>query len=278
MGPVIQSPKALNAPGRGREVRGSTGVSAADADTVEMSALVADLRDQGFAILPGVFTTAEIEDFRETVTRHLGLMARTRSIAHAYHLAGFHRVETLVPLHAAIATNEPVQNFLCRYYDGQSFETIGLTDITVNRSQHWHTDLLRGAYSGFLADGSPWHETGHSCLKVLVYLQPGKSLRIAPGSHVAPSPLDDDQLEILAQASNPIQLHVEAGDVVIMDIRSLHRGSTDAEMSDPGLAHDPKILVSTVFGLSGSRFANAMKQGNALRLADWDRRHLGRDR
>jgi hypothetical protein len=249
-----------------------------DPITINPTAIVADLREQGYAIIPSVFATDEVKALRETVMRNLGLMARTRHISHSYHLAGFHRFDCLFSLHEAIASNERIQRFLHVYYDGQLFETFGLSDITVNRSQHWHTDLLRGKYSDFLADGSPWHEPGHSCIKALIYLQPGKSLRIVPGTHAAPSPLYDDELEILARNSTPTQPQVGPGDVVMMDIRALHRGATDAEMSNPQLERDPKILVSTVFGKIGSPFTLAMTRGNTERLADWDRRHLTRDR
>ncbi|MDH4986915.1 hypothetical protein QEZ47_15520 [Aminobacter anthyllidis] len=114
-------------------------------------------------------------------------------------------------------------------------------------------------------------------LKALVYLQDGASLRILPCSHLSPSPLDDTLLEVLAEAARDVvRVDVKAGDVVMMDIRALHRGSTDADMRSPELAAAQKILVSTVFGPVASALAQAMQLGNAHRLADWDRRFLAR--
>lgn len=234
---------------------------------------VAEIRRQGVAVLPAVFTPAEVDEYRRTVVRHLGIMPRTRRIEHSRHLAGFHRYKTLLPLHEAISAKAQVRGFLHDYYDGHAFQAIGVSDITVNRSQPWHTDLLRGTYRGFLSDGSPWR-TDHSCIKALVYLQPGTSLRFVPGSHATASPLDDDELDELARGGIPVTAQVEPGDVVMMDIRTLHRGSTDADLADPRLAREPRILVSTVFGRSGSTFTQAMSEGNAQRQADWDRMHL----
>jgi hypothetical protein len=59
-----------------------------------------------------------------------------------------------------------------------------------------------------------------------------------------------------------------------MDIRALHRGSTDEEMRGLELADTPKILFSTVFGPIASAFTQAMQVGNAHRMAEWDRRFL----
>ncbi|MFN8829652.1 MAG: hypothetical protein ACK5W0_07245 [Labrys sp. (in: a-proteobacteria)] len=244
-------------------------------DAQDMSMSVTELHDRGYAVLRAVFPPNEIAAFREVVLANLAAMAKTRRIDHAYHLAGFHRHASFRPLHERIANEPAINRFLAQYYTG-TYRTIGLTDITINRSQHWHTDLLRGAYGGFLADGSPWRDSANACLKALVYLQPGRRLHIVSGSHRTPSPLDDDALEALANKADPISVQVEAGDVVMMDIRALHRGATDAEMSDPALVSTPKILVSTVFGLDGSRFAEAMEAGNAKRLADWDMRYFGK--
>lgn len=229
----------------------------------------------GYCVLPEVFDKAEIEAFRQAAVDNLGSMGRTRNVAHSYHLAGFHRFPALAALHARIAADETINQFLQAYYQDIPYFALGLSDITVNRSQHWHTDLLRGRYSDFLKDCDPWAETA-GCLKALVYLQDGASLRILPGSHLTPTPLDDTRLEALAEASGEdvVRIDVRAGDVVMMDIRALHRGSTDADMESAALAVRPKILVSTVFGGVGSAFSQAMQIGNAHRMADWDRRYL----
>lgn len=230
--------------------------------------------DIGYCILPSVFSDSDIENFRAAAVANLGIMGQTRDVAHSYHLAGFHRFPSLSAIHARIASEGAINQFLSAYYGGSPYYAIGLSDITVNRSQQWHTDLLRGRYSKFLENGIAWQESGGSCIKALVYLQDGASLGILPGSHLVPSPLDDPLLDSLARSQNVVWLNVRAGDVVMMDIRMLHRGSTDEEMRRPELAQAPKILVSTVFGSIGSAFTQAMQIGNVHRMADWDRRFL----
>ena len=201
-------------------------------------------------------------------------MGQTRDVAHSYHLAGFHRFRTLSGIHARIVDDAAINQFLSGYYGGDPYYAIGLSDITVNRSQQWHTDLLRGRYSSFLDGEIPWSEPAGSCVKALVYLQDGASLRIVQRSHLVPTPLDDVLLDELARSQEVVQVKVAAGDVVIMDIRALHRGSTDEEMRGPELADTPKILLSTVFGPIASVFSQAMQVGNAHRTADWDKRFL----
>jgi hypothetical protein len=70
-------------------------------------------------------------------------------------------------------------------------------------------------------------------------------------------------------------IEVEAGDVVLMDIRLPHCGSTDEELDDPAFLSEPKILVSIVLGSEGRPLTRAMEAGNRERLRDWDARHGG---
>ena len=149
-----------------------------------------------------------------------------------------------------------------------------MSDITINRSHQWHTDLLRGKYSELMNFETLWSPETAGCIKALVYLQSGKSLKIVPKSHLQTTPLDDTELDRIARSTAHSQITVNAGDVVMMDIRALHRGSTDDEMSSPELAKTPKILLSTVFGELNSDFAQAMELGNVQRMIDWERRHL----
>lgn len=240
-----------------------------------MKDLTRELVERGFCILPSVFGAADIAEFRAATEANLGSMGRTRDAAHSFHLAGFHRFPSLAALHGRIVSDGRINDFLADYYAGNRFYAIGLSDITVNRSQQWHTDLLRGRYADFLKDGLAWGPPGAGCIKALVYLQDGASLGIVPGSHRVETPLDDLLLDRLAQSKDVVKVAVKAGEVVMMDIRALHRGATDAEMSRPELAERPKILLSTVFGAIGSAFTQAMQIGNAHRMADWDGRFLG---
>ena len=152
--------------------------------------LTGQCRELGYCVLPSVFRDTEIEEFRAGTVSNLGIMGQTRDVAHSYHLAGFHRFPALSAIHARIVADEKINQLLSAYYGGGAYYAIGLSDITVNRSQQWHTDLLRGRYSDFLKEVGPWSEQPGGCVKALVYLQDGASLRIVQRSLV-PSPLDD---------------------------------------------------------------------------------------
>ena len=232
------------------------------------------LRSNGYCVMPSALDNSDVVRFRTIILNNLNIMGQTRNISHSFHLAGFHRFQELSGIHQEVISNNIVSSFLADYYNQDTAYAIGLTDITINRSQHWHTDLLRGEYSSYLANGLPWQNQNQSCIKILIYLQAGKSLRIVPKSHLLPTPLDDTQLASQATSSSHIQLGLNAGDIVLMDIRALHRGSNEDEMSDPKLAQNPKILVSTVFGATNSIFAKAMQIGNNNRMKQWDKKYL----
>jgi hypothetical protein len=231
-------------------------------------------KDLGYCLLPSVFDKHEIKEFRTKIADNLGAMGQTRTNLHSYHLAGFHRFPALSGMHGKIVDDFTINRFMAAYFGHTRYYAIGLSDITVNRSQQWHTDLLRGQYAGFLAAINPWSSANGNCLKVLMYLQDGESLKIAPRSHLDPSPFDDKQLADIAETIETTPVKVRAGDIVVMDIRVLHRGSTDEAMKQPELKNSPKILISTVFGPIASDFAQAMQVGNAHRMADWDRKFL----
>ena len=107
-----------------------------------------------------------------------------------------------------------------------------------------------------------------------MYLQRSRSLKVVPGSHRRPVPLDSDAKVVPAEAGAVQQVEVDDGDIVLMDIRLVHRGSTEEEMAQTDLAAAAKILVSTVYGGLGTPLARAMQLGNAQRMMDWDARHL----
>ncbi len=231
------------------------------------------LRKSGYCVLPNLFDPAEIHDMRESVLANTHRMAKTRSQKQSLHLAGFHRYPSLSNLHAKISSNEVINKIINEFYGAENYYTIGLSDITINRSQHWHTDLLRGKYSTFLDNVDPWRSENDTCIKALVYLQPGRSLRIIEESNRQKMPLNDDDLKRSTQLENAKQLELNAGDVILMDIRAVHRGSTDEEINSlPENAQ--KILISTVFGKINSQFALAMQSGNLSRNTDWDQQWL----
>ena len=235
---------------------------------------VSDLRDIGYCILPSAFDRTEIAQMRKIVTANQDRMPNTRLAHHSRHLAGFERFPEFAELLPMIDQNGTLNDFFGHFFEGQDFASFGLSDITVNRSQQWHSDLLRRKYAVYLDGIDPWSDEAGACVKALVYLQAGKSLKVVPGSHKRETPLDDVQIERLVADENVDEVPVAAGDIVMMDIRCLHRGSTDQDMSNAELSNEPKILVSNVYAASSASLGTAMMRGNNERMKDWDLRHL----
>jgi hypothetical protein len=232
-----------------------------------------DIADKGFCVIPGVFDDTAIAQMRCIILSNLDIMSNTRPTETARHLAGFHRFPCFEPMHAAISTDSRVGPILDSVYCRGQMISLGLSDITINRSQLWHTDLLRGDYAKHLTRETCWETSEPPCLKALIYLQDGASLHVLAGSHRRPIALSDDRNAVPASDAEIESVAAKAGDVILMDIRTIHRGSTEAEMGTKGLGVDAKILISTVFGDRYSKLAQAMQKGNAERTVDWDMRH-----
>jgi hypothetical protein len=233
-----------------------------------MSRLV-NLKQDGFVVLPNVFNHEQIAFARKTVLDNIHLLKNTRPTVSSRHLAGFHRHPALEILHCMLVTNSEIRSFINDALGGMDSVTIGLSDITINRSQEWHCDLLRGAFSSYLNEEVCWGPRGGGVYKALLYLQEGKSLATVPGSHARKTSLDNDQCVIPKDLDSISHVSVNPGDVVIIDLRLIHRGSTEAEMQSLTLADNAKILISTVFGGADCPLTNAMEVGNFHRLMAW---------
>lgn len=232
------------------------------------------VRRDGHAVLRGAIDGASVRRARRLVLDHRDLLRNTRPTRSAGHLAGFHRYPELEELHQLITANPSVREFLSAAFGGHAMRSIGLSDITINRSQPWHKDLLRGRFRRHLGESAlAWDGAGAGVYKVLVYLQPGDSLQIVRGSHLAPIPLDTDQHAEPGPTDEILSVGVQAGDIVIMDIRCTHRGSSEDAFSAGQHDANPKILVSTALGRDDHPLTHAMEIGNSERLADWMARH-----
>ena len=233
--------------------------------------VVAAVHRTGVAVVRSAFDPGEIDEARRTVLAHRHLMKNTRPTPSSRHLAGFHRYPALEPLHRLITGNRPTQEVMIRLL-GADLRTIGLSDITVNRSQQWHKDLLRGNYRHHLGDGDVCAQHHGTVFKVIAYLQDSSSLQFVPGSHRQDIPLESDEFAIPPDDAAVSRVEVRAGDAVIVDICTTHRGSTEDAFASPDVADHPRILVSTVFGRAECDFVDRLELGNAERLAAWQRR------
>lgn len=238
-----------------------------------MISSISDLQKKGYTIIKNAFDDVAIKEFREIVEDNKDLMKNTRPTESSRHLAGFHRYPCLEHLHCSISNNPKIIEFLNQIYQKNSYITIGLSDITINRSQEWHTDLLRGEFSSYLDYKSCWDSHSSGVFKFLLYLQDGRSLEVAQGKHLVKTPLDDAALTSAIEDFSTVSVPVELGDVVVIDIRLPHRGTTEEQMQSKNLEVCPKILVSTVFGELDSPLTNQMQKGNFDRLMKWDQKY-----
>lgn len=234
-----------------------------------MEQKLSELKSRGFVVLPNVFAADAVASARELVLNNRHLFKNTRPTKSSGHLAGFHRYPHLGVLHGMICDNANIQSLLRGAVGGCELVSIGLTDITINRSQEWHVDLLRGEFASYLNDEICWGETGGGVFKVLLYLQSGASLRIRPDSHLRKISLSHDSYAVPEDDERIQRVAVEEGDVVVMDIRLAHRGSSEEDVQSPGVLARPKILVSSVFGGEEFPLTRAMEVGNAARLNRW---------
>ncbi len=243
-----------------------------------MAGNVKELRENGHTTLRGVFKPATVLACRELILKNRALLKNTRPSSSALHLAGFHRFPELESLHTQLASNPVVSRLFEHLLADTSMQTIGLSDITINRSQPWHKDLLRGTFSAYLQgqdlrEDICWGENGGGVYKVLFYLQSGSSLKVIRGSHKVPIPLQSDRSSEPDEQALVEALSVTAGDVVIMDIRMSHRGASEEVYAGGQYDDDPRMLISTALGAANGPLTRAMEVGNFHRMLDWMERN-----
>src|SRR3954470_1411416 len=175
------------------------------------------LLERGFVVLKGA-SSRVVEDARRCIIGNAHLLKNTRPNASSGHLAGFHRYPQFEHLHALVSCNPIVLDVLKETSGCSLIRSIGLTDITVNRSQPWHVDLLRRKYQRHLTPEICWGPHGGGVYKVLLYLQPGATLRVVPGAHLQPVPLDDDRKSEPRSSAEAEAVEVQTGGIVLMDI------------------------------------------------------------
>jgi len=240
---------------------------------ISMLKNVNELKQSGFTVLRGVFSKQTVAEARQKVLTNRYLFKNTRPSPSAGHLASFHRFPALEDLHTLLTGNPVIQDCLKRALNGRDIRSIGLSDITINRSQPWHKDLLREKYESYLDGSLSWETDGAEVYKVLFYLQDGKSLRIIEGSHLEPIALDDDRKAEPQNADKVISVGVESGDIVIMDIRCSHAGADESVYASGKWDHEPYMVVSTAMGVVNGKLTQAMESGNFRRLMDWMERN-----
>jgi len=240
---------------------------------MDKSIQIKKLKTDGYLLVSHAFCEDEIREMRLKVLSSLHHMSNTRPTKTAFHISGFHKHLELEHFHQKISGNKQVISALKAIYGEGTIVSLGISDITINRSQDWHTDLLRGPYASFINPDFCWSRSAMPCLKVLVYLQDGDSLSVVPGSHFTPIDLSNDLNAIPNVNDDITMVSAKAGDVILMDIRLIHRGATEEQMQEKAIGIDSKILISTVFGEKSDPLARSIQQGQIKRLLDWEIRN-----
>lgn len=228
-----------------------------------------ELRRDGATVIRGVFNQTSIESARRLALAHRKLFRNTRPTPSAGHLPAFHRFPELERLHTMLTSNEAITQLVGLAVRGEQVRTIGLSDITINRSQQWHVDLLRGKYRQFLDPRQVWGPQGGGVYKAILYLNDTSSLKVIKGSHLRPISLESDLAAEPVPGEEVMPVDVKAGDVVVIDLRCRHRGADEAAYASGQWDENPRILVSTVFGSTRRELTRAMEVGNFFRLMDW---------
>lgn len=236
----------------------------------QIGLVAAEVKQTGVGVLRAAFAPEAIDYARRIALAHVDLMKNTRPSASSRHLAGFHRFPVLEPLHQLLTGNQRTSEALTDLL-GPDYRTIGLSDITINRSQQWHKDLLRGQFSHYMNDERPCANNHGKIFKVILYTQDSSSLLVVPGSHRQDISLESDHFAIPADNVPVSRVETRAGDAVVIDICTTHRGSAEEAFESQELSDSSKILISTVFGRSNCAFVDAMERGNAERLSWWQR-------
>lgn len=237
---------------------------------MNQSRQIIKLKKNGFIVLNNMISDDEILAFRKIVIDNLSYFKKTRPSEWSGHLAGFHRFPQFSML-SDFFLKDSIQFFLslvCK----QNIIFCAITDIIVNRSQVWHTDLLRGPYSKFLNEDIIYNNNSGGPYKILCYLQPGKSLKVIPGSHLRAISLKCDSHAVPESETEVYEVKVGSGDIVIMDIRLIHSGNSENFFQHENFKNNPRILFSSVFGAANS-MTEKMIKGNKVRLRDWDNKY-----
>ena len=128
------------------------------------------LKQDGVTVLKSCFSLKNIKEARAQIIKNRYLFKNTRPTLSSGHLAGFHRFPMLESLHSMLSCNPIINDFINFCLNNHPIRSIGLSDITINRSQHWHTDLLRGKYFHFIKEFLDWNDNAIGIYKVLLYL------------------------------------------------------------------------------------------------------------
>jgi phytanoyl-CoA dioxygenase PhyH len=199
------------------------------------------LREQGYVILKGVFTSGELRSLRASceaffrrqkhMRSHLGrnMPDATRHVPAIHWL--YSHPSVLAAFRAALGTEDILFTRHC--------------DVAKNRLSDWHKDS--GEVEPYFS-GDYFAAPDCRVYKMAVYLQPhrdGRGLWVRPGSHWTPD----------KESGEAVHLDTEAGDAIVFDVRLTHSGAFGGRVEgllgsygrrvlrSPHPKHDHELLV-----------------------------------
>lgn len=213
----------------------------------------ADFWSHGFLVVPSVFSKDEVASMRNSVHRYVqGSASLMRPVGkwrlpeHAAYTVDFGRDSGLRTMLDTYASSKRLHQRLSRVFGGtNSYRPFARTELSINRHLPYHRDVIHDSKTSpmwrFFDGHGPWDRSRldgeeQSVLVAVTYLQDhandNKSLTVLPGTNkqsflwakkkqgfLWATPVSDPQ---------PRVLHPREGDVILLDFRTLHRGSAPA--------------------------------------------------
>ena len=219
--------------------------------------------NDGFIVLKNVFTTDEINVFRNEVNNYIKNNKVIKN-AGGITIPDFIKYGEFTNT-KNIINNVKINDTLKEIFNGDDYRFCSHNDIGINRIVGWHKDKLNGEYANYETVNiwSTHNDEKHEIVKVLIYLQDHSNnndgLKIVPKSH----------LNQHIDSKNHIQLNPSIGNVIIFDQRITHRGMDKHSLKQcikPCLKQslEQRILVSFGFG-KNNIFTDNFEKGTIMR-------------
>lgn len=201
----------------------------------------------GYIVLKNVFSSDELNECKKEIMEYVRSGKGLKN-AGGVSIPDFVGCDIL-PKTCKLKDNEKIQEALKDIFNGDNYRFCKHNDVGVNRICGWHKDKLNGDVSKYqtIDIWSTHNGEKHEIVKVLIYLQDTKTLKVVPKSHLVRK----------INGKEHVIVDVKVGDVVIFDQRITHRGMEKQDKND-------RILVSFGFGRNNV-FTDNFEKGTVIR-------------
>ena len=260
--------------------------------------------NDGFVMLPKLFSQVEVAFLRNLITDHYGKLPWHRIVTDPRANERFRRYGStftdLVGSHGTYSSLQPVTDLplskaalhraLRTAFNGSAYVFADMSEVQINRSVGWHRDVLHGIDRKAYRHPDLWSvEAGsgarYGMARLITYLQSHShpkswgSLHVRPGSqrtrgwrHRCGHSECNISAGQLFEADSlkrapfpPHMLRPDAGDAILFDMRIQHCGHFDARfMSSPGRHGNDRISIQLSFGMRNV-FTEEWRNGDRAR-------------